>query len=271
MASVPTADAEQLWRGFERFLAKVSTPEWVFRGHSDSTWKLRPKVGREDVLATRWDEAGELGLFAEFKRRAREFESGVEFNDWDWLALAQHYGLPTRLLDWTQNPLVAAFFAVSSQPSQAIAEVIAVRVQERHYLNLDGEKGAINWFASPRESAAEFKKPTPFDAGSWPARVVPHRGVSFVRPLIRAPRMISQRGVFSVHQRPTAEWEGFEQRRLGESNFKLIRPRRFQVPAMARPYFQQRLAGMGVDASSILSDLGGVCEALTWRYTHPHV
>lgn len=102
------------WSKFEKFMADCAAPEWVFRGQGDEAWKLRPKIGRSDVLGIEWDPSVEVGLFEEFCRRARQFDPGVGFGAWDWLALAQHYGLPTRLLDWTQNPPVAAYFAVSA-------------------------------------------------------------------------------------------------------------------------------------------------------------
>ncbi|HLZ73687.1 FRG domain-containing protein [Phenylobacterium sp.] len=246
-------EPEPQWRRFERFLSELSSPDWVFRGHSDTSWKLRPKIGRED-LVSKWTASAEVALLAEFKRRARQFETGVDFSDWDWLALAQHFGLPTRMLDWTQNPLVAAYFAVSSRPLNTDAEVVAVLARERDYLDLNDE-GARN--------------PRPFDSDTWPSQFDAQGGVAFVRPLIRAPRMISQRGVFSVHLNPTEDWEGFRRRLLGQPRYRIIKPRRFKIPAAFRLHFQNRIGSLGVDASSIMSDLGGICEALTWRYMNP--
>jgi FRG domain-containing protein len=79
---------------------------WVFRGVSDPAHDLLPKVGRAKQLALH-----EKRIFAAFKREAPALTTSTPGDNWQLMALAQHHGLPTRLLDWTENPLVAAYFA----------------------------------------------------------------------------------------------------------------------------------------------------------------
>lgn len=88
---------------------------WIYRGQSDSTWELLPTIDRPQAIANRGSlqrEEYELFLLSRFRSRAVPFLNVLPSNDWEWLALAQHHGLPTRLLDWTTNPLIALFFAV---------------------------------------------------------------------------------------------------------------------------------------------------------------
>jgi hypothetical protein len=58
-------------------------------------------------------ERFEDDIFKSFKRKSRSYLSCIPEDDWEWLAVARHYGLPTRFLDWTKNPLVALYFAVN--------------------------------------------------------------------------------------------------------------------------------------------------------------
>lgn len=103
----------------ESFLSVIDTFEEIdfFRGHSSVGFKLIPyvgrfyKVGHEKALLD-----FERSLFEDFKRKYSMFTDVRPKNDKEFLFLAQHYGLPTRLLDWTFNPLIALYFACESNP-----------------------------------------------------------------------------------------------------------------------------------------------------------
>jgi len=87
-------------------------PLW-FRGHTNAEWKLTPKLYREQ-----FDGADEAEIRHEFQSRALQLiQTRLPTNKWEWYFLMQHYGVPTRLLDWTENALIAMYFAVQDHPA----------------------------------------------------------------------------------------------------------------------------------------------------------
>jgi hypothetical protein len=84
-------------------------PVW-YRGHADKTWKLVPSVARTPA-----NLAAEATLIKRFKQNALPFIQRRPNDEWEWMFLLQHYGVPTRLLDWTEAPLVALFFACENE------------------------------------------------------------------------------------------------------------------------------------------------------------
>jgi hypothetical protein len=83
---------------------------WWFRGQSDINWELLPKAGRKEFYLP---EDRDLGRFNYWRKQAVAYDDKLPENDWECLAIAQHFGLATRLLDWSYNPMIATFFAVN--------------------------------------------------------------------------------------------------------------------------------------------------------------
>jgi len=114
MAKVTVGSFEKLHQRIQSYRSKTM----IYRGVKDTSYELIPKIGRYDCFkksTLQEIETEERTMLRLFRERAWPLLGDAKVSDWELLALGQHHGLPTRLLDWTRNPLVAAFFAVEDE------------------------------------------------------------------------------------------------------------------------------------------------------------
>ena len=83
-------------------------PFW-FRGCTNKDYRLVPSIGRPPFTVEK-----EKALLNAFKQDAVQFMEQQPVSEWEWLLWARHHDLPTRLLDWTESPLVGLYFATHS-------------------------------------------------------------------------------------------------------------------------------------------------------------
>ncbi len=101
----------------QKWFERGGNRKWIFRGQKSAAWDLKTSLER---ALKRFDRRGEPisklegGLLRQFQRRAHHYLPQFPPNNaWvEWLALMQHHGAPTRLMDWTYSFFVAAYFAI---------------------------------------------------------------------------------------------------------------------------------------------------------------
>jgi hypothetical protein len=271
---------------------EVTSFAWAFRGLRDAAYPLEPAIERAAALRdTPW-AALELLVSTEFRSRAHMHlgAASIPKDDLTWLALMQHYAIPTRLLDFTYSPFVALYFAIRHNQGDAIASKVrlwAINVRavndrfqevawkarseayakeqkrrgitpEPAYLNI----GDLDSYATSRDSMAYETQGLAITIAEALAatgtrrRVQEQQGcVCAASPPAFNPRLASQQGVFLLN---CAEDVSFR-----ESLTRMMHPREnwcrtFDIAALAIPEIEERLYQLNIHEQSLFPDMEGL-------------
>lgn len=214
---------------FFDYLDKVNEfSRGFFRGVADAKYTLVPKVGRVDIA--KLGEAGlahtesdlERTVIDTFKRGAVAYLSAIPSSDWEWLAIMQHHGAPTRLLDWSYSPLVALHFAVDDVWRSDHAT--------------SGVAGAVYHFDSGTVCDTR-EHPDPFQLSE----------VRVFGPPEVSPRIAAQQGVFTIHPPP---WTDYDDARITK----------FIIPKAIKQEGSDRLRRLGVHRAKLFPGLDTLCD-----------
>jgi hypothetical protein len=249
------------WRELDDAVTEISRPSSPRHAHSTLVFRGLARTDYSNVSSLarlRGDYATlERHLLRNFRKYAHRQAPGPTI--WDWLALGQHHGLPTRLLDWTFSPLVALHFATASWP-QDDALLLAVDCDAAHRL-LPPSLGAViehegALLFTTEMLAREAPDLDRFDrlSGDEPFAV-------FFEPPSLDERIVNQSAVLSALSDPTCHMEQWLDAHPGLWWA-------WRIPAAVKAEIRERLDQANVTERVLLPGLDGLAAWLR-RYYSP--
>lgn len=220
---------------FEFYLALVSKLASndgiiLYRGQSDK-YPLLPSAVRDNPKQD--TTAVEKAMLTELKRRAQLKITTAFRDNWDWLVYAQHFGMKTRLLDWTSNPLVGLWFACSNEYKMSVDSYVYIFIADNSYL-ID-------------------RKKSPFEVSK----------TRILRPALNNERIIAQAGWFTAHKYSarTKSFVSLESNSDLKHNILEVK-----IPANLKKAILKRLSIFGINYQTLFPDISGICNHLNWMY-----
>jgi hypothetical protein len=231
----------------------------VYRGDADAGWPLLTSLDKLGGAAPPHSKAGlEEHILRNFIRYSRPYLGHPPENEWEVLVTAQHHGLPTRLLDWTYSPLVAAHFATLNPE----------RLSDRVIWRLDWKK-VHQFFQLPElalgiqdlEGILGDERPlTPWALFSAPPDA--KQFACMLEPPSLNPRIVAQSATFTLCSDKYLSFERFlEKHGLGSTLTKFI------IPAKETARFRDQLDLVDVDERRLFPDLDGVAAEMRRYYS----
>jgi FRG domain len=205
----------------------------LFRGQSHKR-SLLPGIARDEPKKDTTEE--EEVLLKTLERMGATKIQQRAFNKWDLLVLAQHFGMKTRLLDWTSNPLAALWFACFNTNES------------------DGYVYALEADAHLMPNASEV------DPFQLPATKV-------IQPRLANERIVAQHGWFTVHRysKSSKRFVPLEENSETKNNLS-----EYVIPAINKVDMVRELDRCGINQSTLFPDLEGLCRYLNWKMaTYP--
>ncbi len=206
----------------------------------------------------------EKNLIKQFQKYAHNLVLDREL-EWHWLSIAQHHGLPTRLLDWTYSPYVALHFATCNlQELTEDGAVWMVNFVDAHSLLQSSEKESLDEYGANIFSmdmlSKSFKGIEDLDlrhANSFDCAV-------FFEPPTIDERIINQFAYFSVLSDSNLAFDDWLKTREVR---RRVRHKKIVIPAALKWEIRDKLDQANINERILLPGLDGLCTWLKRHYT----